>query len=118
MKKLLIALPAVAVLGYLSVSGAFAAPGFPTGTDNATRSFAPIQQRQFEKEETLDFVNQPEQYKERRDKKNKYLDYQEGKVDVLPSVKTQYNTTNSRPGTSNLQFVKDENGRIKIKSVQ
>ena len=35
MKKLLIALPALAVLGYLGISGAFAAPGFPTGTDNA-----------------------------------------------------------------------------------
>lgn len=118
MKNLLIALPAIAVLGYISVVPSFATPGFPTGTDNATRSFAPIQQRQFEKEETLDFVNNSEQYKERRDKKNKYLDYQEGKVDVSPSVKTQYNTTNSRPGSSNLQFIKDENGRIKIKSVQ
>lgn len=120
MKKLLIAFSAVAAVGYFTAGSVLGigGSGFPTGTDNGTRNFSQIQQYQFEKEETLDFVNEPEQYKEKREQKNKYLDYQEGKVDVLPSVQTQYNSTNSRPGSNNLQFVKDENGKIRIKSVQ
>lgn len=119
MKKLLIALPAVAVVGYFTAGSVFGiGADFPTGTDNGTRNFSQIKQHQFEKEETLDFINEPEQYQEKRNKKNKYLDYQEGKVDIPQSVKTQYSTTNSRPGANNLQFVKDENGKIRIKSVQ
>lgn len=118
MKKLLIALSAVVVAGLLNVIPASAVPGLPMGTDEGTRSISNIQQYQFNKEETLDFVKDPEQYKTRRDKKNKYLDYQEGKVDVTPSVKNQYQTSSPRPGSNNLQFVKDENGKIRIQSAQ
>lgn len=117
MNKLLIALSAVTVIGLLTANSVTAAPGLPTGTDNSTRNFSSIQQYQFNKEETLDFVQDPEQYKTRRDKKNKYLDYQEGKVDLTPSVKNQYQT-NQRPGSNNLQFVRDEDGKIRIKNAQ
>lgn len=117
MKKVLIALPAIAVFGYLTAGSAFSAPGMEMGTSPVSRNFSTIQQYQFEKEETLDFIKDPQEYKVKREKKNKYLDYQEGKVDVSPSVQTQYQMAPSRPGSSNLQFVKDENGRIKIKNM-
>jgi hypothetical protein len=74
-------------------------------------------QYQFEKDETLDFTNNPEAYKEKREQKDRYLDYQEGKVDIPQSVKTQYNLQGSRPGTNNMQFVKDENGKIRIQGL-
>jgi len=118
MKKLLIALSAVMVAGLLNINPASAVPGLPMGTDSGTRNVSNIQQYQFNKEETLDFVKDPEQYKTRRDKKNKYLDYQEGKVDVTPSVKHQYQTSQPRPGSNNLEFVRDENGKIRIKNAQ
>lgn len=118
MNKLLIAASAITVIGLFTAGFAIAAPGLPTGTDNGTRNFSSIQQYQFNKEETLDFTKDPEQYKQRRDKKNKYLDYQEGKVDLTPSVKNQYQTSQPRPGSNNLQFVRDENGKIRIKNSQ
>ena len=118
MNKLLIAASAITVIGLFTAGSAIAAPGLPTGTDNGTRNFSSIQQYQFNKEETLDFTKDPEQYKQRRDKKNKYLDYQEGKVDLTPSVKNQYQTSQPRPGSNNLQFVRDENGKIRIKNTQ
>ena len=88
---------------------------------NATNvNFAPLTQYQFEKKEALDFVNNSEQYKEKREQKDKYLDYQEGKVDVPSTVKTRYNVMDSkeysRPGSNNMHFVKDENGKLRIKS--
>ena len=118
MNKLLIALSAVAIIGIINVNPASAVPGLPMGTNEGTRNITQIQQYQFNKEETLDFANDPEQYKTRRDKKNKYLDYQEGKVDITPSARTQYQPTQPRPGSNNLQFVGDENGKIRVKSVQ
>ncbi len=118
MNKLLIALSAVIVAGLLTSNSVLAVPGLPMGTDEGTRGITGIQQYQFNKEETLDFVKEPEQYKQKRDKKNKYLDYQEGKVDLTPSVKNQYQPSQPRPGSNNLQFVRDENGKIHIKNTQ
>ena len=118
MNKLLIAISAVLFAGLLTTNSVLAAPGLPMGTSEGTRNISGIQQYQFNKEETLDFVKEPEQYKQRRDKKNKYLDYQEGKVDLSPSVKNQYQTSQPRPGSNNIQFVRDENGKIRIKNAQ
>ena len=72
---------------------------------------------QFEKEEALDFVNNPEQYKDKREKKEKFLDYQAGKVDV-GNRQTQINLQNTRPNSAGMQFIKGEDGKIKIQGVQ
>ena len=53
--------------------------------------------------------------KAKRENKEKFLDYQEGKVDVPQSARTQFNIQSARPGSNNMQFVKDENGKIRIK---
>lgn len=116
MKKLLLTSMIFCTLTLTSSSVVFAVPfGFIAPTNEGSRNFTPLMQYEFEKQETLDFKNNPEEYKQRREKKEKYLDYQEGKVDVPQSVKTQYNMQNSGPGTSNLQFIKGDDGQIKIK---
>ena len=113
MKKILAVLVGI---GFISGGAAFASPfNFLTPTNEGNRNFAPLMQYEFEKNETLDFKNNPEEYKLKREKKDRYLDYQEGKVDLTPDVKTQYQLNNSAPGTSNLQFIKGEDGQIRIK---
>lgn len=115
MKKIL----ATALLGLFAASCGQIASASPFNLVNPAsesgRVMAPLQEYEFEKKETLDFKNNPEQYKKRRDKKNKYLDYQEGKLDLTPDVMTRYQMQNSGPGTSNLQFIKGDDGQIKIK---
>ena len=113
MKKILTVLT---VVGLASGSAALASPfNFLTPTNEGNRNFAPLMQYEFEKQETLDFKNNPEEYKQKREKKDRFLDYQEGKMDLTPDVKTQYNLQNSAPGTSNLQFIKGDDGQIRIK---
>ncbi len=112
MKKLL---SVSILLGLMSTGVASASPfNFLTPTNEGSRDFAPLMQYEFEKHETLDFKNNPEEYKKKREKKNKYLDYQEGKLDLTPDVKTQYQMQNSAPGTNNLRFIRGEDGQIKI----
>jgi hypothetical protein len=113
MKKFLLIVGIVS----FSLSGvAFASYDYLSAPNEANRNFSQLMQYQFEKEETLDFTNNPDSYKEKREQKEKFLDYQEGKVDIPQSVKTQYNLQGSRPGSNNMQFIKDENGKIRIKS--
>jgi hypothetical protein len=113
MKKILSVL---ILTGFVSCTSAVASPfNFLGPTNEGSRDFAPLMQYQFEKQETLDFSNNPEEYKQKRETKNRYLDYQEGKVDLTPDVKTQYNLNNSAPGTNNLQFIKGDDGQIRIK---
>lgn len=118
MKKiLLLNLLAVATISAGSIPS-FAYPYGYMDTPNAgNRNFQPIMQQKFEKEESLDFINNPEEYKEKREKKDAILDYQEGKTTEVPEfLKPKINIQNSAPGAnSNMQFVKDENGQIRIK---
>ena len=110
MKKILTVLT---VVGLASGGAALASPfNFLTPTTEGNRNFAPLMQYEFEKQETLDFKNNPEEYKQKREKKDRFLDYQEGKLDLTPDVRTQYHYA---PGTSNLQFIRGEDGQIKIK---
>ena len=113
MKKILSVL---IMVGFVSCGSAIASPfNFLTPTNEGNRNFAPLMQYEFEKQETLDFKNNPEEYKQKREKKDRYLDYQEGKVDLTPDVRTQYQMNNYAPGSNNLQFIRGEDGQIKIK---
>lgn len=113
MKKIVLA---ILLLGF-TVSGAFASYGYLAPTTESNRNFQPLMQHQFEKEETLDFTQNSENYKENRAKKDNYIQYQQQKVDIPPAAATQYNLQNTRPGANNLQFVKDADGKIKIQGV-
>ncbi len=113
MKKVLLT---TIILSFTTMTSSFAAGfGYLSAPNEGNRNFSTIMQHQFEKEETLDFSKNPDQYKEKRENKEKFLDYQEGKVDVPQSARTQFNIQSARPGSNNMQFVKDENGKIRIK---
>ncbi len=107
-----------AILGVFAITSSGISYGVPYGyltpTTEGTAHLAPLMQYEFEKEETLNFQNEPQKYKEKRNKKNKYLDYQEGKIDLPQDIRTQYNLQNSGPGTNNLKFIKGDDGQIKI----
>ena len=80
-------------------------------------NFYPLMQHQMEKEETLDFVNHPEEYKQKREEKDARLDYIEGKTDVNPYFKKsiKYNTK-SIP--VNMEFTNDGSGQLKIQEIK
>ena len=114
MKKVLL----TALLFGFTVSGAFANYGYLGPTTETNRNFQPLMKHQFEREETLDFSKDPEHYKEKREKKEKFIEYSQPKVEIPPAAATQYNLQGTRPGSNNLQFIKDENGKIKIQNIK
>ncbi|MGN0030505.1 MAG: hypothetical protein ACI37Q_00950 [Candidatus Gastranaerophilaceae bacterium] len=79
--------------------------------NGSNRNFTGLMQRQFEKEETLDFIDNPEDYKTKREQKDVYLDYQEGKI-PYPA------TRNIIPAANQMEFTTDENGQIKIQGIR
>lgn len=86
-------------------------------TNEGNRNFATIKQHQFEKQETLDFVNNSEEYKAKREKKDAILDYQQGKTNELPAnLKPQINVT--KPANTGMEFTKGEDGQIKIQEIR
>jgi hypothetical protein len=114
MKKILLT---VLLLGF-TASTAQASYNYLGPTTEANRNFQPLMKHQFEREETLDFSKDPENYKEKREKKEKFIEYQQPKLDIPPAAATQYNLQGTRPGSNNLQFVKDENGKIRIQGIK
>lgn len=86
--------------------------------NEGNRNFATIKQHQFEKQETLDFVNNPNEYKIKREKKDAYLDYKEGKTTEIPaSIKPQINIQ-SQQAPVNMEFTKGQDGQLKIQSIR
>lgn len=92
--------------------------GYLGPTTETNRNFQPLMKHQFEREETLDFAKDPENYKDKREKKEKLIEYSQPKVEIPPAAATQYNLQGSRPGSNNLQFVKDADGKIKIQGIR
>lgn len=86
-------------------------------------NFYPLMQHQMEKEETLDFINNPEEYKQKREEKNVKQDFREGKTDVNPYLtpaRLNIDAVNRQipRAPQALEFVKDENGQIKIQGIK
>ena len=120
MKKILICLT---VLSFISTIPAFgAAPYYYQAPNEGNMNFYPMMQRQMEREETLDFINNPEDYKQRREEKDAKLDYQEGKTNVNPYLNpTTFNLggkTKFHNEQPSMEFTKDENGQIKIQGIK
>ena len=77
----------------------------------------------FNKDDEEYFVNHPEEYKEKRAKKDAQLDYEEGKVN--PNVNPYYKPTSFNlkqkedlPLQKPMEFSKDENGQIRIQGIK
>ncbi len=104
------------MLGLTPIS-AYASYNYLSPTTESNRNFQPLMKHQFEKEETLDFTNNPEEYKIKRERKEKLIEQQQ-KISVPPSAATQFNLQGTRPGSNNLQFIKDEDGKIRIKGIE
>jgi len=103
----------------ISPVGVFAAGFNYLDAPNATnRNFSAIYQQQFEKEESLDFINNPEDYKTKREQKDQYLDYKEGKTDIPSFLKPKINTDNYVPAAETMQFTKGADGQIKIQGIK
>ena len=87
-------------------------------------NFYPMMQRQMEKEETLDFVNHPEEYKQKREAKDTQLDYEQGKIQSPYFQPTRMNINANHLKSSpaiqdtNMEFTKDENGQIRIQGIK
>lgn len=86
-------------------------------------NFYPLMQHQMEKEETLDFINNPDEYKQKRDEKNAKQDFREGKTDINPYLtpaRLNIDAVNRQipRAPQALEFVKDENGQIKIQGIK
>ena len=97
MKKVLLTSLIAGVFCLGQVAMANSPYGFLGPQNEGNRNFATLKQHQFEKEETLDFVNNPEQYKEmifslRNRVLVVYLHYQVRKFFLKRNPKIQCNT--------------------------
>lgn len=97
--------------------GAYAINPTYTAPNASTLDFYPMMRRQMEKEETLDFINRPEDYKERREAKDN-----ENKVrnsNFNPNYSPNYGGTYLHPvHPVTMQFSKGSDGQIKIQEVK
>lgn len=120
MKKIIAPIFGLCVLTLMNTSNVIAMPSGYMDVPNAgNRNFQPIMQQKFEKEDSLDFINNPEQYKEKREKKDAILDYQEGKTNEVPEfLKPKIDIQTTRPANNNMEFTTDKNGQIKIKEIR
>lgn len=121
MKKILLSLTIGTLAIMLNQGSALAV--YYTAPNAGNMNFYPMMQRQMEKEETLDFINNPEDYKQKREEKDAKLDFMEGKTDVNPYFKpTSFNLGGKKeeelPPQKPMEFTKDENGQIKIQSIR
>lgn len=116
MKKLLLG---IALLGMLMQNAALAV-NYYEAPNAGNMNFRPLMQYQMEKKETLDFVNNPEDYKQKREEKNAQLDYQEGKTDINPYLKpTSFGLSGAKVQPAQpMEFSKDENGEIRIQGIK
>ena len=110
MKKILLLSAFVFTMAYPPIARAVPY-NYLEAPNGSNRNFTGLMQHQFEKEETLDFIESPEEYKVKREKKDTVLDYQEGKIQ-----KPQ--TQNIQPAANKMEFTKDENGQIRIQGIK
>lgn len=119
MKNVLLFLAVMVTISTISNTSVFAY-NYLGPTNEANRNFQPIMQHRFEKEETMDFVKDPDEYKIKRQKKDAYLDYKEGKTNEVPEfMKPKFNiNATQRPVQTNMEFTKGTDGQIHIQSIR
>lgn len=116
MKKILLGMGIIFGVAALTL-GANAAPMY-TAPNVGNSSFLPMMQSQMEREETLDFVNDSENYKKKREAK----DNSENTIrqsNYNPNYAPNYGGTYLHPvHPVQMQFTRDANGNIKIQGIQ
>jgi hypothetical protein len=111
MKKLLLAL---LILSFSSGCEVFAFSPTYSNPSESTMDFYPMMRRQMEHDVTLDFENKPEEYKEKRARKDAEAEYRAGNKHFNPSYGSSKGILNFRRN-KNMKFSKDSNGNIIIK---
>ena len=112
MKKLLSILFFIFFLGSQNVLALSPTYSNPTAS---TMDFYPLMQYQMEKQETLDFVNDSENYKQKRAKKDAENEYRAGNKNFNPNYGSNSSLTRFLNNSENMQFTTDSNGNIIIK---
>ena len=109
----------ILILSILSLfvcsTGSYAISPTYSNSTGSTADFYPLMQYQMEKQETLDFVNNSENYKEERAKKDAENAYRAGNKNFNPHYTTKTNLINVNHGKKNMEFSTDSNGNIIIK---
>lgn len=111
MKKILFAMLLVLPLSTLTANASiYEAP------NAGNLNFYPMMQRQMEAQETLDFVNNPENYKQKREAKDNENKKRESRFN--PNYSPNYGGAFlQQVHPVQMQFTKDNDGSIKIKSI-
>lgn len=81
----------------------------------STMNFYPLMQHQMEKQETLDFANDSENYKKKRAQKDAENEYRAGNKNFNPKYGSNSSLTRFRTKSANMEFTTDSNGNIIIK---
>lgn len=112
MKKILSLL---IMLSFVSAGEVLALSPTYSNPTESTINFYPLMRRQMEEDVTLDFENRPEQYKEKRSKKEAQAEYRAGNKNFNPgyNVNTGFRFRNS---DKKKEFSTDSNGNIIIKN--
>lgn len=112
MKKILIGM-----LLILPLLGSSANASIYEAPNAGNLNFYPMMQRQREAQETLDFVNKPETYKQRREAKDN--ENMKRKSNFNPNYSPNYGGAFlQQVHPIQMQFTKDNDGSIKIKGVK
>ncbi len=116
MKKILLGMGIVFCVSAFTLT-ANAMPMY-TAPNAGNSSFLPMMQSQMEKEETLDFINDSENYKKKREAKYNSENTIRGSH-FNPNYSPKYGGTYLHPvHPVQMQFTKDANGNIKIQGLQ
>lgn len=79
-----------------------------------TMDFYPLMQHQMEKQETLDFLNDSEHYKDKRSKKDAENEYRAGNKNFNPSYQSSTSLKKIYKKDKKMKFSTDSNGNIII----
>ena len=104
------------VVSFVSCGNVFAVSPTYYNPTASTMDFYPLMQHQMEKEATLDFTKDAENYKEKRAKKDAENEYRAGNKNFNPNFSFSKKLTNPKSDSSNMQFSTDQNGNIIIKN--
>jgi hypothetical protein len=113
MKKILGLSAVIALIAGANSVGAYTLYEAPNA---GNMNFYPMMQRQMQQEETLDFVNNPEGYKERREAKDNGNKIRNSNFN--PNYSPNYGGAFMHPvHPVQMQFTKDANGNIRIQGL-
>ena len=104
------------VVGFLAIGLCAYAHPFYEAPNAGNMNFYPMMQRQMEQQETLDFANDSENYRKKRDAKNDGNTVRQSNYN--PNYSPNYGGTFLHPvHPVQMQFIKDASGSIKIQGI-